>query len=182
MKKQFQERLVYLGVCFLIFVLDQITKRLIAVKMVLYQSREIIPGFFSLTYIHNKGVIFGIFSDIESIYLEKFLIILSIGSFIIITLYFFLFRHESRWASWAFALVLGGAMGNTWDRLTQGYVVDFLDFYYGPYHWPTFNLADSMITVGVGMLLLHILGAQWHGEKEETEDTPDVIATGDREQ
>ena len=180
MRLHFRDRFGYLGICLLIFVLDQLTKAWVMSRMVLYQSVKIVPGFLNLTYIHNKGVIFGIFSDLGNPVLQKAMVVVSISSFVIIAVYFFLVRHESRWATLAFALVLGGALGNTWDRLTQGFVVDFLDFYYGPYHWPTFNLADAMITVGICMLLLHLLGAQWHGEKSTAPASGDEQALDER--
>ena len=162
-------RLAYLGLSLLIFATDQLTKWIIARHLTLYESVQVIPGFFNLTYIHNRGVIFGLFSDISNPFLQSLILILSMISFILIAIFFFFIRHESVWASIGFAFVLGGALGNTWDRVTQGYVIDFLDFYYGPYHWPSFNIADAAISIGVGMLILHMLGAQWHPSEHKAD-------------
>lgn len=163
-------RFVYLGLSFLIFTLDQWTKWMVAHRLTLYESVVVIPGFFNLTYIHNRGVIFGLFSDVTNPFLQTLILVLSVLSFILIAIFFFFIHHESRWASIGFAFVLGGALGNTWDRVTQGYVIDFLDFYYGPYHWPSFNIADAAISIGVGMLILHMLGAQWHAGRVQSSE------------
>ena len=161
-----REQIGFLGICLLIFALDQFAKWLVSSHMALYQSIPIIPGFFNLTYIHNRGVIFGLFSDSDSPWVENLILVLSLISFVVIALYFLFLRHESRWTRLGFSFVLGGALGNTWDRLVQGYVIDFLDVYYGPYHWPTFNLADLFITLGIVMLVLHMLGAQWRADAD----------------
>jgi signal peptidase II len=105
--------------------------------------------FFSLVYVWNYGVSFGMFSELEGSW-----IIFSVIQFlIIITLFFWLHQNTKPHFSWALGLVIGGAFGNLIDRLKNGAVADFLDFHIASYHWPAFNLADSCIFIGVVILL-----------------------------
>mgnify|MGYP000027956330 FL=1 len=152
-----RDRIWFVLVCAVIFAVDQLSKRLVTTHMVLYQSIPVVPGFLNITYIHNRGVVFGLFADASHPLAQNAILLLSLLSFGVIVIYFFFLRHENHWVTLGFSFVLGGALGNTWDRLTQGYVVDFLDFYYGEYHWPTFNFADAFITLGIGVLLLSML-------------------------
>jgi signal peptidase II len=119
------------------------------------QSVEVIPGFFSLTYVRNPGAAFGMFAN--SALREPFLVAVALGAVVGLA---WLLRHtpESRvWDRTAAAGIIGGALGNLYDRFAYGSVVDFLDVYVGELHWPAFNVADSCITVGVAVLLLSSL-------------------------
>ncbi len=158
----FQKRFYVLVLILGIFFIDQFTKLLIDRYFVLYETAPVIRGFFNLTYIRNTGMIFGFFPGAGNIVL--WLSLLSLG---LLAFYFFLTHHPSRWMNTAFGFVLGGALGNTWDRVSRGYVIDFVDIYYGRYHFPTFNVADACITIGVLMLIMHLLGEQWRGEPYE---------------
>lgn len=107
-------------------------------------------SFFNLVYVWNRGVSFGMFNQIESAQL-----ILSIlqGSIIFILLIWLYFNKNPRF-TYALSLIIGGALGNLSDRIKHGAVADFLDFHIWGYHWPAFNLADSVIFIGVAILLL----------------------------
>ncbi len=141
----------------LIIVLDQVTKSLILRWLPLYDSIQVIPGFFNITHIHNPGGAFGLLAD-QSPFLRKTLFLAVSGVASIVVLYFYFQTPRAYgWLSAGFALIFGGAIGNLIDRLRFGIVVDFLLFYIGPYHWPAFNVADSAITVGVAIFALHIL-------------------------
>jgi len=143
---------------FLIFILfwlglDQLTKFLIARSIELYQTVTVIPGFFNLTRVHNRGAIFGFLGNTSN---PLALVLLNLGSlvaFAVVTYYFLKTPSEMVLTKLAFALIISGAMGNIVDRIIRGYVIDFLDFYVGRFHWPFFNLADSCITVGAIILV-----------------------------
>lgn len=109
-----------------------------------------ITSFFSLVKVWNKGVSFGMLNDLEN---GKYLI--SIVNIIISgILLIWLYRNHSIYLMWAISLIIGGAMGNLFDRFKNDAVADFLDFHISAYHWPAFNLADSIVFIGVALLLL----------------------------
>ena len=141
----------------IIVIADQITKAVVLSKMALYQSIVVIPGFFSLTHIHNPGGAFGFLSQQDaSIRIGIFVLASSVAIFFI----FLFYRQIPKThpiLSAGLALIFGGAIGNLIDRLRFGKVVDFLDFYVGTLHWPAFNVADSAITVGVAIFIAHLL-------------------------
>lgn len=148
--------LKYLWVSVLSIILDQLSKLVIANTMQLYESIQIIP-FFRLTYVHNTGAAFSFLSDAGG--WQRWLFIgLAIGISALIAVWLFrLQKHETLLAV-ALSLVLGGAIGNVIDRITYGYVIDFLDVYYQNHHWPAFNIADSSITIGVALMLAESFG------------------------
>ncbi|MFP6664436.1 MAG: signal peptidase II [Deltaproteobacteria bacterium] len=136
-----------------IIVADQWTKLWIDADMRLYQSIPVIDGFFSLTYVRNTGAAFSMFSDLPASFREPFFLgvaviaVGAIGYFVRVT------PPQDKRTLIACAFVLGGALGNTIDRLAYGSVIDFLDVYIGDWHWPAFNVADSFISIGVVLLL-----------------------------
>ena len=140
-----------------IVIADQITKAVVLSNMALYQSITLIPGFFSLTHIHNPGGAFGFLAQQDaSIRIGIFILASSVAIFFI----FLFYRQIPKthpFLSAGLALIFGGAIGNLIDRLRFGKVVDFLDFYVGNLHWPAFNVADSAITVGVAIFIAHLL-------------------------
>ncbi|MGB8952477.1 MAG: signal peptidase II [Candidatus Aminicenantales bacterium] len=141
---------------FIIIGVDQTSKFIIVRMLSLYSSRTIIPGFFNLSLIHNRGAIFGFFSQTNN---RGISIILSAASLLAlgIVVYFFLKTPLSeKWMKISLSLILGGALGNQMDRIFRGYVVDFMEFSIRRYHWPTFNVADSCITIGALMLIIII--------------------------
>ncbi|MGR9052549.1 MAG: signal peptidase II [Gammaproteobacteria bacterium] len=148
--------LKWLWLSFLALILDQASKIAVATAFKLYQSIQITP-FFNLTYVRNTGAAFSFLSEAGG-WQRWFFAALAIVISLVITAWLArLKRHETLLAV-ALALVLGGAVGNLIDRLAYGYVIDFLDFYYRTWHWPAFNIADSAITVGVGLMLLESFG------------------------
>jgi signal peptidase II len=125
--------------------------------LVLYQKVEVIHGFFNLVHVRNTGGAFGIFGG-EKGGLGSFLFVLvsliAIGSILFL---FVRLREDEKTLSLSLSLVLSGAIGNLIDRLRIGEVVDFLDFYLFSYHWPAFNIADSAICLGIGLMALELL-------------------------
>jgi signal peptidase II len=140
-----------------ILALDQWTKHSIQEKLLLHHHVEVIGGFFNLIHVRNPGGAFGIFGG-ESGGLGPLLFVLV--SFIAVGIILFLFyrtREDEEILSLSFSLLLSGAIGNLIDRFRYGAVVDFLDFHISSFHWPAFNIADSAITIGIGLILVEIL-------------------------
>jgi signal peptidase II len=138
----------------LVLLLDQGTKLYIHHTFTLYESRPVIADFFHLTYVRNAGAAFGMLARQNAAFLRLFFPAVTVLAVVILLLYF---KHTPRQhvlTLWGICLIVGGALGNGIDRLWLGHVIDFLDFFWGSYHWPAFNVADSAICVGVGCLLL----------------------------
>lgn len=144
-------------VAILVFALDRWSKYLVETRFAPYESRVVIPGFFDIVHSSNNGVAFGIFANAASPYRGGLLIAFSVGALLLLGWLLWRNRRIDRYSSVAIALIFGGASGNVFDRLRLGSVTDFLDFYAGSYHWYTFNLADTAISVGAGLLLLGML-------------------------
>jgi len=154
----FRNKYTYLlMVAGLVVVMDQITKALILGYLPLYNSITVVPGFFNIIHIHNPGGAFGFLADQGSgVRKTVFLFV----SFLAVCLIFWFYKKTPmthRILATGFAMIFGGAIGNLIDRVRFGKVVDFLDFYIGNLHWPAFNIADSAITVGIGIFILHIV-------------------------
>ncbi len=151
---------VQLLVCALIaaavIVADQVTKGLISKSIPDHGVVPVIPGFFNLLHTENNGMAFSLFSGASH---WKMVLLVGISVALLVAVIAVVWRsHEIKWQSAiALALILGGALSNLADRIRFGQVVDFLDFYYRSYHWATFNLADSAIVVGAGLLILELL-------------------------
>lgn len=157
-------KLKWLGLSLLALVLDQGSKLLVDSTMQLYQSIPLLP-FFKLTYVHNTGAAFSFLSEAGG-WQRWFFAGLALVISIIITVWLSrLEKHETLLAV-SLSLILGGAVGNLIDRLAYGYVIDFLDVYYGTWHWPAFNIADSAITLGVALMLLESFGLGKAKEEE----------------
>lgn len=139
----------------LIVVLDQLTKQWVSSSFSYGESLELLP-FLNLTLVHNMGAAFSFLSDAGGWQRWFFAIVSLIVSVVLI---FWLSRLPARQylLATALALVLGGAIGNLWDRVFLGYVVDFIDVFYQKHHWPAFNIADTSITVGAILLILESL-------------------------
>ena len=139
--------------------LDQATKLWIVQHFALLESREVIPGLFSLTYLTNNGAAFSILAGQPAVWRQAFFIAAASVALVMIWLGQRSYGRTSRWYSVALALIAGGAIGNLIDRIRLGFVVDFLDVYVGSYHWPAFNVADSAITIGAILLVFEQLTA-----------------------
>ncbi|MEN9898496.1 MAG: hypothetical protein RLZZ66_2145 [Pseudomonadota bacterium] len=132
--------------------LDQASKLIIDHVMQLYESHTVF-AFFNLTYVHNTGAAFSFLSDAGG--WQRWLFAgLAIGMSVVISIWLTRLKANETFIAVALSLILGGAIGNLVDRLAYGYVIDFLDIYYGNWHWPAFNIADSAITVGVVLMLI----------------------------
>jgi signal peptidase II len=140
-----------------IVILDQVSKLVVDRMMSLHESHEVIAGFLRLTYVRNRGAAFGILSDADLPFQAALFSVLSLAALFAIGLYAWRLPAESRLPKTALALIMGGAIGNLVDRMRLGYVIDFVDAFWGPHHWPAFNVADSAITVGVVLLVLDML-------------------------
>ncbi|HSE43548.1 MAG TPA: signal peptidase II [Acidobacteriota bacterium] len=159
MSSNWKNRSQYLLISLVVFLVDQITKTIVVQGMDPHQSIDVIPNLFNITYVHNRGAVFGLGSNFSAPYLSWMLSILSIVSLGIILFYFLRVRTTSPRLYTGLALVLGGALGNLYDRLKNGYVVDFLDMHWFEHHWPFFNVADLSICLGVGLLLISMPAA-----------------------
>jgi signal peptidase II len=156
--------LKWLWLSLLAVVLDQGSKFVIDSSMRLYQTIPVMP-YFNLTYVHNTGAAFSFLSDAGGWQRWFFAGLAILISGVIAVWLARLKQHETLLAI-ALSLVLGGAIGNLIDRLAYGYVIDFLDVYYGTWHWPAFNIADSAITLGVMLMLAESFGL---GRSKETD-------------
>lgn len=132
---------------------DQITKYMIRLSFGLSESRPVIDGFFDLTYLRNTGAAWGLL-DGHNLWLG----ILSIVVLVIMIFFRRSFLSNVNEHKVAFGCLIGGIVGNLVDRLRLGYVTDFLDFHWNGHHWPSFNIADSAICIGVG---IYILSSFW---------------------
>jgi signal peptidase II len=144
----------------IIVVADQITKQIVDRSMPLYHSIPVIDGFFNLTYIRNTGAAFGIFSGSAAAFRLPFLITFSLVAIGFVIAMLRRLKEDQIGLITALSFILGGAVGNLIDRVVYGEVIDFLDFYWGRYHWPAFNLADSFITMGVVITLYYLIKAK----------------------
>jgi signal peptidase II len=135
-------------------VVDQVTKHIVARGVTLYQSIPVIRGFFNITRIHNKGAIFGTFSQTNNALVFALLTAASLAALAFVVYYFFKTPAEDKLMKIALTLIMAGALGNQFDRLVRGQVIDFLDFYIGQAHWPFFNAADSCISIGACLMLV----------------------------
>jgi len=150
----------WLLVSVVVIVLDQLSKAAISSHFVYGESLVVMP-FFNLVLAHNTGAAYSFLHDAGGMQRWLFSAIALVASAWIIWL---LRKHQSQMLfSFALAFILGGALGNLIDRITYGYVVDFLDFYWGSYHFAAFNLADSAITCGAGLLIWDSFLGKEHG-------------------
>jgi signal peptidase II len=148
-------RLALVSICVLL--LDQITKWLIVRHLPLYAHIPVIDHFFNITYILNPGGAFGFFAE-QSPGIRKFIFLFLSSGVALFVLWLYRKTATSHiFLSYGLALIFGGALGNLIDRFRFGKVVDFLDFYAGDLHWPAFNIADSAISIGMGILIYHVI-------------------------
>ncbi len=149
-----RKNLPYFVLALALVAADQVTKNIIAAKVALYETIPVIAGFFNITRIHNKGAIFGTFSQTDNTLVFALLTAASLAALTFVVIYFFKTPAADKLMKAALTLIMAGALGNQFDRLIRGYVIDFLDFYVGTAHWPFFNVADSCITIGAGLMLV----------------------------
>ena len=145
--------LPYLSLISTILVLDQVTKVLILKNIPHGTSFTVIPGFFNLTHVRNRGAIFGFMSQSGNPVIYALLTVASLAALGLVAYFFVRVPSQDRLLRTTLALILGGALGNQFDRLFRGYVVDFLEVYVESFHWPSFNVADSCISIGAVLLI-----------------------------
>ncbi len=145
-----------------VLVLDQLTKAWIAATLSLYERIPLLP-FLDITRVHNRGAAFSFLSTAAG-WQRWFFTALAFAVSVAILVWLRRLPGSQRRLAAGLALVLGGALGNLWDRLQHGYVVDFIDVYYGGWHWPAFNVADSAISIGAALLILDALAVRKRGE------------------
>jgi len=162
-----------LGIALIVLIVDLMTKFWIE-SILSYGQRIPITGFFNLVLTYNTGAAFSFLSEASGWQRWFLSAIAAIASIVIIYL-LHKYRTEKLFCL-SLSLILGGALGNLWDRITLGHVVDFLDFYIGDYHWPAFNIADSAIFIGAALLIIESFSnaekkdaTQLSEKKEKTE-------------
>ena len=153
--------LQWLWLSLVIIIADQITKHLVTKHLVYHQANEIISGL-NLTLVHNTGAAFSFLSEAGG-WQRWFFVVLTSAVSLGLIYWLGTLAKQRIWLAAAPALILGGALGNLWDRIMLGYVIDFIDVYYAQWHWPAFNVADSSICVGASML---IIDAIWFDQAE----------------
>jgi signal peptidase II len=163
-------RTVYLLIALIVVLLDRWTKYIVARRIVLYSHIQVIPGFFRITHTENTGAAFSLFADSNAPWKTDMLIAFSVLALVVVSVLLWKNHHAHILTGVGLSLILGGAIGNLWDRVVSGRVVDFLLFYIGRYQWPVFNLADSAIVVGAALLVLEIVfGQEKHGREAPTQ-------------
>ena len=152
-----KNRFPYFFLIVLLLITDQASKTWISRSLPLFSHRSVIPGFFNLTHIHNRGAIFGFLSRSPGPLIHYFLMGASVVAFFLVLYYFFKTSARERILQISLSLILAGALGNLIDRILRGYVIDFLDFYFKKWHWPSFNVADASVSVGAIILIFLLL-------------------------
>jgi len=158
-KSQFEgvqaARLKWLWIAVLAIILDFVTKQMAEHFLVYAQPVYVLP-FFDLTLLYNKGAAFSFLAN-ESGWQRWFFTVIAIGVSTALTIWLMTLKSTEKWIAAALVLIIGGAIGNLYDRLAYGHVVDFIHVHWGPHYFPAFNIADSAITIGAGMLIIDSL-------------------------
>jgi signal peptidase II len=140
----------------IVVALDQITKLAVVNGLRVYDSVPVVPGFFNLVHVRNRGMAFGFLNQHNIGFGFYFLVGVSLGAIALLVLWSLKLRESDTLTCVGLSLILGGAIGNLIDRVRLQEVIDFLDFYFRSYHWPAFNLADSAITVGTFWIAIRL--------------------------
>ncbi len=149
---------IYFSIAALVIACDRISKILIRRYVELsFGSVPVVPHFFSLTHVENSGAAFSLFADWPPAVRRPLLVSFSIVALAVVCYLLWNSARGFRWKGLALALILGGAVGNLYDRVLYGRVTDFLHCYIGTHSWPDFNLADSAIVVGTALLIVELL-------------------------
>lgn len=152
------ERRLEIGIVLVVIVLDQLTKALVRDALALHESIDVIPNLLSLTRVHNTGAAFGMLNSMDFAFKAVVMSMVAVAALGGVAWYAFSVPLSDRLARVGIAGVAGGAVGNLIDRATVGYVLDFVDAYWGGWHFWAFNVADAAITLGVCCMILDILG------------------------
>jgi signal peptidase II len=150
-------KLFHFGIAVLVAIADLITKWWVVTHLELHEPVVVVPGLFNLTLVRNSGVAFGLFQDSNSPFKPFVLSFIAFAAILAIIYYAVKLDPQQAGLRLILSVVMGGILGNFIDRLYNGSVVDFLEVYWRGFHWPTFNLADSAISIGIVLLLLDSL-------------------------
>lgn len=152
----------WLWLSIVVIVLDQISKHWVVSHFELYESIQLLPSF-NLTYVRNTGAAFSFLSSAGG-WQRWFFVGIALVATIVLTVWLARLKSSECWMAVTLSLILGGAIGNLYDRISYAYVIDFIDVYYQTWHWPVFNIADSAISIGVVMMLIDV----FRGEDSKT--------------
>jgi signal peptidase II len=152
-----KDKKLYLFLIPAIVIADQASKWLVTRSLPLEGIRDVIKGFMRFWHVRNSGAVWGFFQGHDGSLVPKVITALAVAALLVVLVFFLRARLSERLELLAFTFILGGALGNIIDRLRLGYVVDFLDVYVKTWHWPTFNVADSCISIGVALLAFSLL-------------------------
>ena len=149
---------LHLWPALVIVVLDQVTKALVRGRLALHDGITVIPGILDLTRVHNTGAAYGFLDQVDFPFKPVFLAIIAMAALAGLAMYASTLEPGQKLTRTGLSLVMGGAAGNLIDRVTAGYVLDFVDVYRGDWHFWAFNVADAAISVGVALMILELLG------------------------
>jgi signal peptidase II len=145
-----------------LIVADQVTKAAVRATIPLYETVEVIPGLLNLTHVLNTGAAFGMLNNLDFAYKGIIVSLMATAALAAIVFYAMTLGSETRLSRLALTLVVAGAIGNLIDRVVSGAVVDFVDVYFGTWHFWAFNVADSCITIGAALLILDMFRTGSH--------------------
>ena len=160
--------LKWLSLSVVVVLLDQLTKYIATISLVMYKPIAVMP-MFNWTLMHNPGAAFSFLHDAGG-WQRWFFSIIAVVVSAVITLWIKRLEQHEKWQAIALAFILGGAIGNVIDRIWLGYVIDFIEVYYQHWYFPAFNIADSAITIGVAMIIIDSLREYLRDRKNDTSD------------
>jgi signal peptidase II len=152
-------RPVHFWIALAVVIVDQVVKAVVRPRLGLFDSVTVIPGFFSLTRVHNTGAAFGLLNAIDIPYKTAVMALVQTAALVGLATYAATLAPGQRLTRIGLSFVIGGAIGNLIDRVSAGYVLDFFDFYWRGWHFWAFNIADASITIGVALMILDLIGA-----------------------
>ena len=147
----------FISLIFVIVVVDQVTKSWVVSNFYVNESKQIIDGFFSFTYVRNPGAAFGFLANVSDVIRKPLIFVVPVLACFLLIFFLKQVWKKNLILEIAYSMIFAGAVGNLIDRFTLNYVIDFLDFYYGLYHFPAFNVADASISVAAGLLVLDFI-------------------------
>ncbi|HZX11394.1 MAG TPA: signal peptidase II [Acidobacteriota bacterium] len=159
MKRTFLYLMIIAG----LLIFDQVSKSIINRAVPYGGHITVIKGFFNISHVHNRGAVFGLFNQTGNSFIFYVLTTASLAAFAVVVYFFIKVPSSEFLLKFTLSLIIAGALGNSLDRLLRGYVIDFLDFHINNWHWPSFNMADSCITIGAVFMIYLLLfkrGAQ----------------------
>ncbi len=148
---------ISLSIASIVLLLDQLVKLLIENNFSVWSKHVVIPGFFNLVYVLNKGAAFGILNQEDINWQTNFFIAVSLVAILVIVYLLYSVKQRDNLFLFGLGAIWGGALGNLIDRIRLGMVIDYLDFYIGSFHWPAFNIADTAISLGAISIIISFI-------------------------